>query len=262
VRDTVSRFKDQINVWDIVNEATHLPDKANQTTMARYGLEIGRVRYAGEPLKIARAANRNTLLLMNDYRTDRAYYELLKKLQEHGKYLFDVAGIQSHMHGGVWPLHQAWDICDGYSNLARPLHFTEITILSGPNHGSTYGETTPEGEANQAEKTVNFYRTLFGHPSIQAITWWDFSDYHAWQGAPAGWLRKDMSPKPVYDKLMSLIKGEWWTRIDGHTGPRGNFLTRAFYGTYKITVEPPGAPPITRQVQWERGQPNTFVFRI
>ena len=262
VREIVSRFAERINIWDVVNEATHLPEKVNKTKMADLGLAMGQVRYVTEPLKVGRAANRDTLLLVNDYRTDRAYFDLLKNCQQYGHYPFDVIGIQSHMHQGVWPLHKTWEICDTFSKLGQPLHFTESTILSGPKTGSGFGETTPEGEAFQAEKTINHYRSLFAHPAIQAITWWDFSDYQAWQRAPAGMLRKDMSPKPVYQQLLSLIKGEWWTRLYGRTGPRGNFLARAFYGTYKITVQPPAGPPLTRQVEWKRGQPNQFVFRV
>jgi len=262
VRDLVSRFRERINIWDVVNEATHLSDKVNKTKMAELGLKIGQQRYVSEPLKMARAANSHTLLLVNDYRTDKAYYDLLHNLQQYGRYPFDVIGIQSHMHKGVWPLSKTWEICDTYSKLARPLHFTETTILSGAKTGNAFAKSDPQDEDYQAEKALNHYRSLFAHPNVQAITWWDFSDYKAWQGAPAGLLRTDMSPKPVYERLMTAIKGEWWTRLYGRTGPRGNFITRGFYGTYKITVEPQGGPPLTREVQWQRGQPNQFVFRI
>ena len=262
VREIVSRFKGRIDVWDVVNEATHLPDKVNTTKMAELGLSLGPARFVSEPLKVARAAHPQALLVVNDYRTDPHYYELLKKVGEQGKSLFDIIGIQSHMHGGVWPPHHTWEICDRYSKLGRPIHFTETTIVSGPRKNSAWADTTPEGEARQAEHVVDFYRTLFAHPAVQAITWWDFSDYHAWQGAAAGFLRKDMSPKPVYERLMSLIKGEWWTRTEGRTGPLGNFTTRAFYGAHRITVEAPSSPLATREVNWRRGQPNHFVFRM
>ncbi|MCD6507549.1 hypothetical protein J7M22_13115 [Candidatus Poribacteria bacterium] len=49
---------------------------------------------------------------------------------------------------------------------------------------------------------------LFSHPSVEAITWWDFSDRGAWQGTAAGFLRKDMSPKPAYERLTELVKGK------------------------------------------------------
>ena len=264
VHDLVSRYRDRINVWDVVNEATHLPDHVNKTTMAQVGIAMGPVRYVSEPLKIARAANPDTLLLVNDYRTEQAYFDILKQEQVRGKFLFDVIGIQSHMHDGVWPLEKVWSICDTYSRLGRPIHFTETTLVSGSRRGpgENWSSTDPALEAKQAEEAVRFYTAVFAHPSVQALTWWDFSDYHAWQGAAAGWLRTDMSQKPVYQHLMGLIKREWWTSLEGRTGPRGNFVTPAFYGLYDITVDPPNGPPITRREHWARGQLNQFVFRI
>jgi GH35 family endo-1,4-beta-xylanase len=264
VRDIVARYQGRISIWDLVNEATHLPDHANKTKMAEWGAAMGPVSYTSQPLKIARRANPQALLLVNDYRTDRAYYNLLNGLKAYGTYLFNVIGIQSHMHDEVWALEKAWDICDTFSRLDRVIHFTETTILSGPRNGpgENWGETTHAGEAEQADRTAKFYRTLFAHPAVEAITWWDFSDYHAWQAAPAGWLRKDMSPKPVYERLLHLIKGQWWTRTDGETGPRGNFVTRAFYGQHRVTVQLPNQGPISQIVHWERGLPNHFAFRL
>ena len=46
----------------------------------------------------------------------------------------DAIGIQSHMHGGEWPLEKAWQVCETYARFGRPLHFTELTVLSG-EHG-------------------------------------------------------------------------------------------------------------------------------
>ena len=159
VRDIVARFQGRIDIWDVVNEATHLKDKPNKTKMADWAAAKGAVPYVEEHLKVARAANPRATLLVNDYRIDPPYYHILERLQENGKPLFDCIGIQSHMHDGVWPLHKAWDTCETYSKLGQPLHFTESTIVSGPRKGpeENWGPTTPEGEARQAEATAKFY---------------------------------------------------------------------------------------------------------
>ena len=47
---------------------------------------------------------------------------------------------------------------------------------------------------------------IFSHPAVEAITWWDFSDRGAWQRAPAGFLRDDLSPKPAYERLQQPVK--------------------------------------------------------
>jgi GH35 family endo-1,4-beta-xylanase len=203
-------------------------------------------------------------LLVNDYRIEPAYYNILERLREKGKPLFNCVGIQSHMHKGVWPLHKAWDVCDTYSKLGLPLHFTESTIVSGPRTGpgEHWGETTAEGESLQASQTAHFYTALFAHPAVQAITWWDFTDLGAWQGAPAGWLRRDMSPKPVYDQMMSLIKGQWWTKAKATTDARGKAKLRAFYGTHRINVQAPRGATAETEVHWERGKKNRFEVSV
>ena len=77
---------------------------------------------------------------------------------------------------------------------------------------------------------------------MQGITWWDFSDRGAWQRAAAGWIRKDMSVKPVYDRMKALIKGDWWTKAQGVTDAEGNYPLRAFFGTHRLKLELSGNP--------------------
>jgi hypothetical protein len=39
--------------------------------------------------------------------------------------------------------------------------------------------------------------------------------------------RIDVSAKPVYDRLLALIMGEWWTHTEGRTNASGEFSARA-----------------------------------
>jgi len=201
--------------------------------------------------------------LVNDYRTDSAFFLILDRLRQAGKVLFDVVGIQSHMHEGVWPLSRVGEVCDVYRQLEVPIHFTETTIVSGQRLAADrWSATIAAGETAQADYVPQFYTALFAHPSVQAITWWDFSDDHAWQGAAAGWIRKDMTPKPVYDRMMKLIKGQWWTKAEGRTNAQGEFPCRAFYGDYRVAVKLPDGRTVTREVRWQRGQSNRFEMGI
>ena len=97
---------------------------------------------------------------------------------------------------------------------------------------------------------TQFYTLLFSHPSVRAITWWDFSDRNAWLGAPAGLLRKDMSPKPAYTRLMTLIHKTWWTDAQGRTDRQGRYTLRAFYGDYQITATDAHGHTITQTLTW------------
>jgi endo-1,4-beta-xylanase len=258
VHEIITRFKGGIDIWDVVNEPTDLKRFKNPLNV--WAQKLGAVPYVRLHLEVARKANPQATLLVNDYRVDPAFYKILAELRADGKLLFDAVGIQSHLHGGGWPLRKVWEVCDRYAELGVPVHFTETTFVSGPRlgPGENWGATTPELEAKQADYIARFYTTLFAHPAAQALTWWDFADAGAWQGAAAGFLRKDTSPKPVYDRLLSLIKGEWWTRTEGRTNASGDFATRAFFGTHRLTARLPDARTVTKDVHWQRGGANHF----
>lgn len=264
VQDIVSRFKGRLDMWDVVNEATHLPDQANPTRMARWGETLGSVPYTRVPLEIARAANTSATLLVNDYRIEPRYRRLLDALRDDsGKLLFDAVGLQSHMHDGGWPLARIWAVCNDYAGLGLPLHFTETTVASGPRlgPGENWGSTHPELEAKQAEYVAKFYTMVFAHPAVKALTWWDFSDNGAWQGAAAGLVRADMSPKPVYERLRALIKGEWWTKAAGETNTDGEFALEAFHGAHRVEVTLPDGRQLTADALWQTVAPARLELR-
>jgi len=246
----VRRFKNDIDIWDVVNEATHYDrDKAKKDapvlTEAIGRMGVG--AYVREAFETARRANPKATLVINDYRTDPSYAEkvISELVDDSGQPLYDVIGIQSHMHGGYWGAQKAWEVCQRFAKFGKPLHFTETTLVSGvqgwdlrkrrkdPNF---VWATTPEGEKRQAEQVAEFYTILFSHPAVEAITWWDFSDQQAWQQAPAGLVRADMTPKPAYDELKRLIKGKWWTQTRTTVSDGGKARFRAFFGQYEVTA--------------------------
>jgi GH35 family endo-1,4-beta-xylanase len=234
----VEKFKGDIAIWDVVNEATHYDRdelKRNAPKLTEAIARIGIGEYVRRAFRAARQANPQATLLINDYRTDAAYADkVIAELKgEGGKPMYDVIGIQSHMHGGYWGAARTWEVCDRFAKFNVPLHFTETTVVSGPKQDSGW-TTTPEGEQRQAEHVAEFYTVLFSHPAVEAITWWDFSDQDAWQRAPAGLVRSDMSPKPAYEKLCELIKGKWWTKTEVQTDSGATVPFQGFLGHYEV----------------------------
>jgi len=235
------RFKGSIDIWDVVNEATHydrdeVKQRAPRLTQAIAKLGIG--EYVRTAFKIARKANPQAVLVINDYRMDAAYADnvISQLVDEAGKPLYDVIGLQSHMHGGYWGAARAWEVCERFAKFGKPLHFTETTVVSGPKKDSLWA-TTPEGEQLQAKQVAEFYTVLFSHPAVEAITWWDFTDQNAWQRAPAGLVRDDMSPKPAYDQLRDLVKGKWWTKVETTADSRGGADFQGFFGQYEVEAK-------------------------
>ena len=268
IDDCVRRFRGLIDRWDVVNEATHFDREEflkHGPKMTGMWQEVGQVEFARACFLRARQASPDAILIINDYRTDPAYERLIEQLvDDSGRRLYDVIGIQSHMHGGVWPTETIWELCQRFARFGVPLHFTETTIVSGAR-GRPRGEawkTTPEGEERQAQEVERFYTVLFSHPAVEAITWWDFSDLRAWQGAPAGLVRADMSPKPAYEVLLRLIKGKWWTDKEILTGDSGQAHFRGFFGDYRVTVRLPDGTKLEREFTLKKGEENRWVIRL
>jgi len=238
------QFKGDVDIWDVVNEATHYDrpeckQRAPKLTEAIRRMGVG--TYVCGAFRAARKGNPHATLIINDYRTDPAFIDTVisKLVDEEGKPLYDVIGIQSHMHGGYWGAEQTWQVCERFAKFGKPLHFTEVTITSGPRTQQGW-HTTPEGEKLQAEQVTEFYRILFSHPAVAAITWWDFTDQGAWQGAPAGFVRADMTPKPAYEQLQRLVKDKWWTQIKTTTAQVGKANFDGFFGQYEVTAQSSG----------------------
>jgi len=256
VRELVARFRSQIDVWDVVNEPSLLM-WAN-TRLGRWAQSVGTQAYVRQHLEAARAANPEATLLVNEVLTQYPMYTLLDSLREEsGRPLYDAVGLQSHMHLGPWSLAGTWDVCNRFSRLGVPLHFSEVTVLSGERlDGNRWGPSRFAYEIMQRDYVPKLYTLLFGHPAVQAITWWDLSDRGAWKGAAAGLLRADMSPKPAYEQLHDLIKRQWWTRVDGETDARGEFSFRAFYGRHRLTARSTDGREVQQEFDWLPGQEN------
>jgi len=260
VTEIVSGFAGLIDRWDVVNEATvSAEEKHLGTGVGQWAKVEGALALVREALGWAHAANPAAFLLYNDFNLGAGFEQLAEQLVAAGAPV-SAFGIQSHMHGGEWPLSRAWQACETYARFGRPLHFTETTVLSG-KHGwmePAPWPSTPEGEEQQAEYVAQFYTLLFSHPAVEAITWWDLMDGEgAWMGAPAGLVREDLSPKPAYERLLSLVKGEWWTKTEGVTDGEGVRRFRGFLGDYRIATS--GAE---RKMELSRGGDNSITITL
>ncbi|MCL2574351.1 MAG: endo-1,4-beta-xylanase [Defluviitaleaceae bacterium] len=220
IQREVSGFAGCIDMWDVINEAVVMPRYSRyDNAMTRICSERGRISLIKDLFAAAKEANPNATLLINDYDTSVAYDILIEGLLAAGVKI-DAIGIQSHMHQRHWSAEKTEEILARHGRFGLPLHFTEVSMLSGELMAEHYPDlndfspdewpSTPAGEARQAEEVVTFYETLYAHPLVQSITWWNFHD-GLWLNAPSGLLSRQSDPKPAYVALHSRIKGDWWT---------------------------------------------------
>ena len=140
------------------------------------------------------------------------------------------------------PIYRPASMLDVYEKFGSafhlPLYVTEITI-PGAGGAPTEGWSGP---AIQAEVVANLYRLWFAAPRMAGITWWNLGDGTAVEGenvAQAGFLDKNMDPKPVYHALDKLINHQWKTQPAGKTDAAGKFALRGFFGKYTVEVQSP-----------------------
>jgi endo-1,4-beta-xylanase len=243
----VSDFKGVIDMWDVINEVVIMPifDKYDNG-ITRISKDLGRVGIIKEMFAKVREYNPSATLLLNDFNTSINYEILIDGCLNAGVPI-DAIGIQSHQHQGYWGREKLEEVLERFSHFGLPLHFTENTLISGHlmpleiedlnDYQIPEWPSTPEFEERQAKEVEEMYSILFKHPLVEAITTWSLSDDGAWLGAPAGFIRKDNSPKPSYDVLKKLIKGDWNTNVTLKTDNNGIVSFEGFLGDYELVCE-------------------------
>jgi endo-1,4-beta-xylanase len=271
IRREVGDFADVVQMWDAINEAVIMPvfrNEPHRNAITRLAWERGRIATVRLAFEEARATNPAATLVLNDFDMSTAYECLIEGVLEAGVRV-DALGLQSHMHQGYWGEEKTLAILDRFARFGLPIHFTETTLVSGDpmppeiedlnDYQVPSWPSTPAGEQRQADEIVRHYRTLLGHPAVQAITYWGLSDDGAWLGAPAGLVRADGTPKPAYDALRGLVKGEWWlppttvrTDAAGRVDVRGflgDYRLRCAGGTASVAITEPGAAATTVRLE-------------
>ncbi len=244
----VKEFAGSVDAWDVVNETVVMPAAGADNAIAKLCNDRGRDKLIAASFAAARKTNPKALLVLNDYDNSPAFVDLVQSSLAAGASI-DAIGLQTHMHKGFFGAKDLWEICERFAKFKKPIHFTELTILSGELMKRRDSDwftrraswpSTPEGLKRQAAQAVEVYTTLFSHPSVEAITWWDFCEHRSWMNAPSGLLTADMTPKPVYNELMNLIKKKWWTGPQAlTTDAAGHATFRGFLGDYEI-ITPTG----------------------
>lgn len=236
VTDCVSHFKGLIDVWDVVNEPTHTrPWPGTKTT----------ADYVQSCLRWARQANPGALLIVNEYYVIQdtegkgPFYRLVKELIRRDA-PFEAIGLQCHEPRTDWyPLDMVEKTLKTYARLGKRIHVTELTpTSSGEAITGSYRKGVWDEKA-QADYAEQFLRICFGNPAVDCIVWWDLCEAKAWLKG-GGLLRKDLTPKEVYQRVRRLVREEWRTRFDGVTDAKGQVKFRGFHGKYKLTVEARG----------------------
>ena len=274
VLSITSGFRDQIGLWDVVNEPVNVKtwkhkvqDLANENDWDIVEPIPLIADYVERALQWARRGNPGATRLINEYKTladektRKRYEELLVELKKRKAPLSGI-GIQAHEPRQEWfsPV-EVWKTFDLYGGLGFPIYITEFHPQSsgvGITGGWRSGQWTAEA---QSEFTEQFVRLCFGHPAVVSINWWGLSDRNSW--LPGGGLvDEEFNPKPVYTMLDKLINQTWRTRLSTKTDDKGTISFRGFFGEYEIALTMPDGTAHVFSVHVSRNEENRWAFTV
>ena len=277
VTSTVLGLAGKINIWDVVNEAVnmvswrmaHSDASENEGTRYRSIPVEETARWIAPYYRMAHDANHQAKLVLNEFyqimkpEVRQRFLNLVQQLKAE-RVPIGALGIQTHEPLDAWfPPEEVVKTLDLLGSLGYPLQITEFIPQSSGKPiagGWREGRWTEESQAEYAEQ---IYRLAFGHPAVELINWWGFSDRDAWRSG-GGLVTAEYEPKPVYRQLMRLIHQEWETRLTVTTDPDGRLKFRGFYGKYEVLLKTPQGEvrAFSIHLSKKNGQENHFTLTV
>jgi len=262
VFDTVSHFKERINLWDAINSPT-VPGVMRLSEAQT--IEI--IQVAIQAIRDAQYDAKIFINVRPDPTTDLEY-TFLSELNKAG-IAYDIVGLQIYYNGYGedsafyrLTLAQIGELLDYYATLGKEIHITEFSVPSAHLEGREgyWGEDWDEDL--QAAYLKAAYAIFFSKPEVQSITWWDAYDTLGTFVYHGGLCSQNLEPRKAYYALKDLIKG-WTTSGMGFTDEKGQISFRGFGGTYEVLVTDPETGLSKRQeitIEEQKDNPIAIVI--
>ncbi|AYY14900.1 endo-1,4-beta-xylanase [Actinobacteria bacterium YIM 96077] len=207
INTVMGRYAGDVESWDVVNEP--IGDDANLRN-SFWMQELGE-DYIAEAFQIARSADPNAKLYINDYNIDGinaksdAYYDLVSDLLDQGVPI-DGIGFQGHRVLGDVP-SSLEDNIRRFAQLGLEVQLTEIDIRID----------TPASDSELEQQRDNYEEMVNACVSVNGcvgVTTWGITDRHSWvpdqfdgQGAALP-FDENYNKKPAYYGILEALGGE------------------------------------------------------
>ncbi len=224
ITTVVSRYKDDIYAWDVVNEA--ISDKKDQFYRDSEFFKVCGEDFITKAFEYARAADPDVQLFYNDYEVinpvkRQKIYDMIKSMKEAGVPI-DGIGIQGHWSVFEPSEQQLRETISAFTDLGLKIQITELDVSVYKKEHSRRDklpdetdEFTPELQqlqADQYEMIFNVLRENSEH--ISSVTFWNISDRYSWLDNFPVAGRKDypllfdqnLQPKESYHRITSFSK--------------------------------------------------------
>lgn len=236
IQALMTRYKDDIYAWDVVNEVinTSQPDGLRRSLW----YQIAGEEYIEKAFIFAHEADPDAKLFINDYNThdpakSQQLRNLTERLQAKG---IPLDGVGHQMHIDIE--YPSVDLIEAsivkFADLGLEQHVTEMDMSAYTDDGQRYTVFTEEMALKQAYRYKEIFDMFKQHKDqITSVTLWGKDDAHTWlrtfpvvrlnwpllfddrlQSKPAYWALVNPSVLPVYTKRMDVSKGTP-DKIDG-----------------------------------------------
>ena len=209
IQAIVSRYKDVVYCWDVVNEAVAdspvWPGRPELRDSPMY--KIAGEEFIYKAFEYTHEADPNALLFYNDYNDaepakSQRIYNLLKRMKDAGVPV-DGVGMQAHYNIYSPSEKEISDAIELYSKVVDHIHITELDIRVNTESGGGLMFSQGAAQVSDWEKTLQedqysrLFKVLRKHSDVvDCVTFWNVADKDSWLGAANYPLLFDAEYKP------------------------------------------------------------------
>ena len=222
IQAIVTRYKDVVYCWDVVNEAMTDDPNAEDPYRQSAMYKLCGDEFIAKAFQFAREADPNALLFYNDYNEcdpvkSQRIFNMVKKMKDAGVPI-DGIGMQGH-YNIYGPTEQEVDnAIKLYKQIVKHIHVTELDIrvnaemggqLRFSREGVNISDSVKQHLADQYARVFNVFRK---HKDVvDCVTFWNLSDRDSWLGAANYPLPFDSEYKPklAYQVIHDMTPAKW-----------------------------------------------------
>ena len=244
IQAIVSRYKDVVYCWDVVNEAMTDDKNAEDPYRQSVMYKLCGDEFIAKAFQFAREADPKALLFYNDYNEcdpvkSKRIFNMVKKMKDAGVPI-DGIGMQGHYNIYGPTEKELDDAITLYKTIVKHIHVTELDIrvneemggqLRFSREGVNVTDSVKQHLADQYARVFNVFRK---HKDVvDCVTFWNLGDRDSWLGAANYPLPFDSEykPKMAYEYIKDMKAPAWDlpkrparpARPQGQGGRRGGF---------------------------------------
>ena len=207
IQAVVSRYKDVVYCWDVVNEAMTDDRNAQDPYRQSAMYKLCGDEFIAKAFQFAREADPKALLFYNDYNEcdpvkSQRIFNMVKKMKDAGVPI-DGIGMQGH-YNIYGPTEDEVDkAIQLYKQVVKHIHVTELDIrvneeMGGQLQFSREGvNVTDSVKQHLADQYARVFRAFRKHSDvIDCVTFWNLGDRDSWLGQNNYPLPFDTEYKP------------------------------------------------------------------